>query len=143
MTLFMHFSLALRITSSSNNEKRRRQLLEHQGTANPPLLSQKKKTSLHALSSYVETYVKPTPSLSSGFCHLNHFSHTVFMPTKSKTSWKIAMAKCAQSSTVYEVNSILRCRCLSLHTRNNKRKYQFSQISFQLKAAQVNVHTYH
>lgn len=49
----MHFSLALRITSSSNNEKGRRELLEHQGTANHALYlkKKKKKASLYALFS--------------------------------------------------------------------------------------------
>lgn len=96
----------------------------------------KNKRHCYMLCSALLRHMKPTPSLSCGFCHPN----TVFMSTNIKISWKIATTKQAQSSTEYEVHSVLRCWWLPLYTSNNRRKYPFSKIGFRLKAAQVNVH---
>lgn len=129
--LFMHFSLDLRISSSSNNEKGRRELLEHQRTVNPVLYPEKPYITPCSVQLGWDIYKANTTPIFRILSSQPFLTH--FLSTKSKTKWKIAMVKWAQSSTVYEVNSMLGCWCSLLHTRNNKRKYHFRQMVFNLK----------
>lgn len=136
--LFMHFSLDLRISSSSRNEKWRRELLNHQRTANLALYLEKP----HITPSSVQLGCNKANTIPTFRILSSKPFLTQFFSTKSKTKWKIAEVKWAQSSQVYEGNSTLGCWCSLCHTRNNKRKYHFSPTGYRLGAAQIK-HTYH